>query len=78
MEDGKFWFNGSIRESFNFDEEVRCPNIELFLKRDGLTEVGFPCETKGWDFCKEGNGAAGPVQPRSGKIKGREEEAGVE
>ena len=46
MEDGKFWFNELIRESFNFDEEVLWPNIELFLKKRKLAEVGIPNETE--------------------------------
>jgi hypothetical protein len=44
MEDGKFWFNELIRESFNFDEEVLWPNIERVLKRGGLAELGIPSE----------------------------------
>lgn len=44
MQDGTFWFNELIRESFNFDEEVLWPNIELLLKERGLEEVGIPSE----------------------------------
>jgi hypothetical protein len=29
MEDGKFWFNELVRESFNFDEEVLWPIVRL-------------------------------------------------
>lgn len=46
MEDRKFWFNELIRESFNFDEEVLWPNIELLLKKRRLAEVGIPNETE--------------------------------
>jgi hypothetical protein len=46
MEDGKFWFNELIRESFNFDEEVLWPNIEHVLNKEGLTELGIPSETE--------------------------------
>ncbi|KAF4624225.1 hypothetical protein G7Y89_g13947 [Cudoniella acicularis] len=42
MENGSFWFNELIRESFNFDEDVLWPNIEHVLKRGGLAELGFP------------------------------------
>lgn len=42
MEDGKFWFNELIRQSFNFDEEVLWPNIEHHLTKKGLAEVGIP------------------------------------
>ena len=44
MEDGKFWFNELIRESFNFDEEVLWPNIERVLQRGRLAELGIPSE----------------------------------
>lgn len=46
MEDGKFWFNELIRESFNFDEEVLWPNIEHVLRRDEVAELDFPNETE--------------------------------
>ncbi|TID12859.1 Protein kinase-like (PK-like) [Venturia nashicola] len=42
MEDGKFWFNELIRQSFNFDEEVLWPHIEHHLTKIGLAEVGIP------------------------------------
>jgi hypothetical protein len=46
MEDGKFWLNELIRESFNFDEEVLWPSIEPLLERYGLVELGIPGESE--------------------------------
>ena len=42
MEDGKFWFNELLRESFNFDEEVLWPNIKLRLQDQQLEGFEIP------------------------------------
>jgi hypothetical protein len=42
MEDGKFWFNELLRESFNFDEEVLWPNIKLCLQDRQLEGFEVP------------------------------------
>jgi len=42
MEDGKFWFNELLRESFNFDEEVLWPNIKLCLQDQQLEGFEIP------------------------------------
>lgn len=52
MEDGKFWFNELIRETFNFDEEVLWPNIEPLLDERGLADVGIPNETEVEEFIR--------------------------
>ena len=52
MEDGKFWFNELIRESFNFDEEVLWPNIESILNKEGFAELGIPSESEVTAFVK--------------------------
>jgi len=52
VEDGKFWFNELIRESFNFDEDVLWPNIELLLQKSGLADVGIPSDQEVEDFVK--------------------------
>ncbi len=52
MEDGKFWFNELIRESFNFDEEVLWPNIERGLNDEGLAKLGIPSESEVRAFVK--------------------------
>lgn len=52
MEDGKFWFNELVRESFNFDEDVLWPNIEPLLKKNGLAAVGIPSEVEVEAFVK--------------------------
>jgi hypothetical protein len=46
MENGEFWFNEIIRESFNFDEEVLWPNIEIHITREGIAGVGVPEQTE--------------------------------
>lgn len=51
-EDGNFWFNELIHESFNFDEEVLWPNIELLMKKRRLAEVSIPSETEVKAFVK--------------------------
>jgi len=45
MEDGRFWFNVLVRESFNFDE-VLWPNIEPLLEKNRVTAVGIPIKVK--------------------------------
>ena len=42
MQDGKFWFNELLRESFNFDEEVLWPNIKRFIQHPQLQELEIP------------------------------------
>lgn len=46
MEDGKFWFNELVRQSFNFDEEVLWSNIEPHLRELGVAEDGIPNDSE--------------------------------
>jgi len=51
MEDGRFWFNVLVRESFNFGE-VLWPNIEPLLEKNRVTAVGIPIKVKVEAFVK--------------------------
>lgn len=77
MEDGKFWFNELIRESFNFDEDVLWPNIELLLKKRRLAEVGIPDETEVEAFVRMKMEGLSQYKQDLQALKGKEREVEV-
>lgn len=50
FENGTFWFNQILWESFNFDGDVLWPHLEPILQERGLLEVGIPSEKEIAEF----------------------------